>query len=358
MRKIRVGLIGFGISGQVFHAPVMRAVATLELVKVTAQKAEQQALLKERFPQVEIALSADEILGDEAIDLVVVATSNDMHYPLAKRALESGKHVVVEKPFTNTVAQADELIALAKERNLVLAPYHNLRFNSDYRTVEKIVRGGRLGRIVNLEARFDRFRNYLRPNAWREENLPGSGIFYDLAPHLIDQTLQLFGKPQAVFCDLAIQRDYAKTIDNFDCILYYDNLRVSLKGSMLAKEPTPRYRLFGLNGNFVKHGVDPQEALLRAGQFPDEDPNWGEEDPSIYGTLHIVEEGKDVLEVVRSERGSYPEFYQNVADTILGNAALMASPEQARDVIRIIELGYQSQLERKVISAEGQLIAY
>lgn len=358
MKKIRVGLIGFGISGQVFHAPVMRSIAALDLVKVTARKAEQQMLLKQRFPQVAIALSADEIFDDETIDLVVVATSNDMHYPMAKRALEAGKHVVVEKPFTNTVDQADELISLAKERNLVLAPYHNLRFNSDYRTVEKIVRGGRLGRIVNLESRFDRFRNYLRPNAWREENLPGSGIFYDLGPHLIDQALQLFGRPQAVFADLAIQRDHAKTIDNFDCVLYYDNLRVSLKGSMLAKEPTPRYRLFGTNGNFVKNGVDPQEALLRDGQFPDEDPDWGKEDPSIYGKLNIVEDGKDVEEIIISERGSYPDFYQNVADTILGKAALIASPGQARDVIRIIELGYQSQLERRVVPVDDQLTAY
>ncbi|MDF2479267.1 MAG: oxidoreductase [Sphingobacterium sp.] len=358
MSKIRVGLIGFGISGQVFHAPVMRSIAALELVKVTARKAEQQTLLKERFPQAEIALSADEIFADKTIELVVIATSNDMHYPMAKRALEAGKHVVVEKPFTNTIEQADELIALAKEKNLVLAPYHNLRFTSDYRTVEKIIKGGRLGRIVNLESRFDRFRNYLRPNAWREENLPGSGIFYDLGPHLIDQALQLFGKPNAVFADLAIQRDHAKAIDNFDCILYYDNLRVSLKGSMLAKEPTPRYRLFGMNGNFVKNGVDPQEALLRDGKFPDEDPNWGEEDPSIYGKLNIVENGKDVEEIIVSEKGSYPEFYQNVADTILGSATLIASPEQARDVIRIIELGYQSQSERRVISTEDQLIAY
>jgi len=265
---------------------------------------------------------------------------------------------VVEKPFTNSVEQADELIALAKEKKLILAPYHNLRFNSDYRTVEKIIQSGRLGRIVNLESRFDRFRNYLRPNAWREENLAGSGIFYDLGPHLIDQTLQLFGKPNAIFADLAVQRDHAKTIDNFDCILYYDNLRVSLKGSMLAKEPTPRYRIFGINGNFVKYGIDPQEALLREGKFPDEDPNWGQEDPSLYGKLNIMEEGKDIEEIIPSEIGSYPDFYQNVADTILGKADLIASAEQARDVIKIIELSYKSQLERRVIPVESQLIAY
>jgi len=348
MKKIRVGLIGFGISGQVFHAPVMRSIAELDLVKVTARKADQQSLLKERYPQAAIALSADDIFNDATIDLVVVATSNDMHYPFAKRALEAGKHVIVEKPFTNNVEQADELIALAKEKNLILAP----------RTLKKVIQSGRLGRIVNLEARFDRFRNYLRPNAWREEHLPGSGIFYDLGSHLIDQTLQLFGRPDAVFADLAIQRDYAKTIDNFDCLLYYDDLRVSLKGSMLTKEPTPRYRVFGMNGNFVKYGVDPQEALLRDGKFPDEDPTWGQEDPSLYGKLNIVEQGNDIEEMIPSEIGSYPDFYQNVADSILGKTTLIASAEQARDVIKIIELGYQSQLERRVVSVENTLIAY
>lgn len=358
MKKIRVGLIGFGISGQAFHAPVIRAVADLELARVTARKPEQQALLRTRYPDVGIATDAEEILQDPAIDLVVVATSNDMHYPFAKKALEAGKHVVVEKPFTNTTAQADELIRLAQEKGLLLVPYHNLRFNSDYRTIRKVVAAGRLGKIVNMEVRYDRFRNYLRPNAWREENLPGSGIFYDLGAHLIDQTLQLFGRPDAVFADLAVQRAGAKAVDSFDCLLYYNDLRVSLKGSMLAKEPTTRYLLFGLNGNFVKNGVDPQEDLLRAGKFPHEHPNWGAENPDSYGKLSIVEEGKDVQEIIPSEKGSYPDFYQHVADVLLGRSELLVTPQQARDVIRVIELGYRSQLERRVIATAGELIAY
>lgn len=358
MNKIRVGLIGFGISGQVFHAPVMRSVAELELVKVTARKEEQKAILRAKYPQAQIVESAEDIFTDEEIDLVVVATSNDMHYPFAKRSLEAGKHVVVEKPFTNTAEQADELVQLAAQKGKILSVYHNYRFHSDYRTLQEVINEGRLGTIYNVEMRFDRFRNFLRPNAWREENLPGSGIFYDLGAHGIDLSLQLFGKPEAIFADLAVQRPGARAIDNFDVLLYYPNMRVSIKGSMLAKEPTQRFMVFGLNGNFTKFGTDPQEVLLRAGHFPDEDPNWGEESTDIYGKLNLLLEDRDIEEIVPSKIGSYPDYYQNVADAILGKSPLIVKPEQARDVIKLIELGYQSQEERRVIPVQGQLISY
>jgi len=357
-QKIRVGLIGFGISGQVFHAPVMRSIADLELVKITARKAEQKLIVSEKYPTALAVDHADEILNDDSIDLVVIATSNDMHYPFAKQALLAGKHVVVEKPFTNTSEQADELIALAKESGKILSVYHNLRFNSDFRTIKEVIKDERLGQIKNFEVRYDRFRNHLRPGAWREDNLPGSGIFYDLGAHLIDQTIQLFGRPNAVFADLTIQRPGAGAIDNFELLLYYPEMRVSLKGGMLAKEPTPRYTVFALNGNFLKNGVDPQEELLRAGAFPDEDPNWGKEDPAIYGKLNLLWNGEDLEETVTSKLGSYPDYYQNIADAILGKTPLIVTAEQGRDVIRIIELGIQSQAERRVISLDNELIGY
>lgn len=356
--KIRVGLVGFGISGQVFHAPVMRAVSDLELAKVTARKPEQKSILAQKYPNAEAVDHIDDILNDPSIDLVVIATSNDMHYPFAKQALLAGKHVVVEKPFTNTSAEADELIALAKEKGKILSVYHNLRFNSDFRTLQEVVKDERLGVIKNFEVRYDRFRNYLRPNAWREANLPGSGIFYDLGAHLIDQTLQLFGRPDSVFADLTIQRPGAGAIDNFELLLYYPGMRVSLKGGMLAKEPTPRYTIFAMNGNFLKNGVDPQEELLRAGAFPDEDSNWGKEDESIYGRLNLLVDGQDIHEIVSSKTGSYPDYYQNIANAILGKEDLIVTAEQGRDVIRVIELGIQSNDERRVISLENQLKAY
>lgn len=358
MSKIKVGLIGFSIGGYVFHAPFIASNPDLELYKVTARKPEQQEMLASRYPSAIAVLSADNIINDPAVDIVVIATSNDVHYSLTKQALEAGKHVVVEKPFTNTSAEADELIGLANSKGLMLTVHHNARFHSDYKTVKAVLSSGRLGRLCSYEARFDRFRNFLREGAWREENLPGSGIHYDLGAHLIDQALQLFGRPDSVFADLRIQRDGAKTIDDFEYILSYPRLRVVLKGQMLAKEPTPRFALYGMNGAFVKWGVDPQENLLRQGARPENDPNWGVEPADIQGKFSLLEGGVDVEERVLSEIGSGQDFYKNIVATLRGEDKLNITAEQARDVIRVLELGDLSWKEQRVVSMEGQLKAY
>src|SRR5690606_2993511 len=243
---------GFSIGGKVFHAPFIAGNPSLELYKVTARKPEQQRVLAQKYPMAIAVQSADEIINDPEVDIVVVATSNDVHFSLTTQALEAGKHVVVEKPFTNTTAEADELIALAKKRNRVLTVHHNARFHSDFKTVKKIIQSKRLGPVVNYQARFDRFRNYLREGAWREQDLPGSGIHYDLGAHLIDQALQLFGKPDTIFADLRKQREHAKAVDDFEFILSYPTRKISLFGQMLAKEPTPRFAIYGLKGSFVK----------------------------------------------------------------------------------------------------------
>ena len=357
MKKYKVGLIGFSIGGHVFHAPYIHGNENLELYKVTARKPEQQSMLSDRYPEATAVQHADEIINDPLVDLVVIATSNDVHYSLAKAALEANKHVVVEKPFTNYSKEADELIKLANERNLLLSVHHNARFHSDYKTVAKVISSGRLGRVANFEARYDRFRNFLRPGAWREENLPGSGIHYDLGAHLIDQSLQLFGKPSSVFADLRVQRDGAKTIDDFEFILSYPNIKVSLKGQMLAKIPTARYAVYGTNGCFVKWGVDPQEELLRAGVVPLDYTDWGKENEKDYGTLSIIENGKDVLETIPSEQGSGQDFYQNIVATLNGEESLFIKAEQARDVIRILELAELSWNEKRTVSLENELIS-
>ncbi|TDS17730.1 Gfo/Idh/MocA family oxidoreductase [Sphingobacterium paludis] len=358
MKKIKIGLIGFSIGGQVFHAPFIVGNPQLELYKVTARKDEQKKLLATRYPQAIAVESADDIINDSAVDLVVVATSNDVHYALAKRALEAGKHVVVEKPFTNTSAEADELIDLAKEKGLLLTVHHNARFHSDYKTVSKVIQSGVLGHLVNYEGRYDRFRNYLREGAWREEDLPGSGIHYDLGAHLLDQALQLFGAPDWIFADLRKQREGAKAVDDFEFILSYPNLKVSLKGQMLAKESTARYALYGWNGSFVKPGTDPQEELLRAGILPHEVANWGREDAATYGRLSLLQAGKDVERTIESELGSGPDFYANVAAHLRGEASLLITAEQGRDVIRVLEAAEESWKQKKAISLKDRLRAY
>ncbi|MFD2598586.1 Gfo/Idh/MocA family oxidoreductase [Sphingobacterium corticis] len=355
----KVGLIGFSIGGQVFHAPFISGNPALQLYKVTARKQEQQELLAARYPEAVAVQSANDIFEDPAIDIVVVATSNDVHYDFAKTALLAGKHVVVEKPFTNTTEQAEELIALASEKNLLLTVHHNARFHSDFKTVRKLILENAVGRLTNYEARYDRFRNYLREGAWREKNLPGSGIHYDLGAHLIDQALQLFGAPQTVFADLRVQRDGAEAIDDFEIILSYDALKVSLKGQMLAKLPTPRYALYGTAGCFIKPGTDPQEEMLRSGSLPHLNADWGLEPESTYGTLAVEDpEHGERIEPVASERGSGQDFYANMVDVLDGNSTLIVQPKQARDVIRILELCEQSWAEKTVISLAGELIAY
>jgi len=357
-KTYKIGLIGFSIGGQVFHAPFIAGNPSLELYKVTARKAEQQELLASRYPEAIAVSTVEDIIDDAAVDIVVVATSNDVHFSLAKRTLEAGKHVVVEKPFTITTAEADELIALAEAKGLLLTVHHNARFHSDFKTVKEVIREGRLGPVVNYQARFDRFRNYRRVGQWREEDLPGSGTHYDLGAHLIDQALQLFGKPGAVFADLRRSREGARAVDDFEFILSYPNLKVSLFGQMLAKAPTPRFAIYGWNGSFVKPGVDPQENLLRAGALPHEHTDWGQENPNIYGTLNLLEDGKDVEETVVSAIGTGQDFYQNIVDVLHGEAELIVKPEQGRDVIRILEAAEQSWKEQRVISLEGLLIGY
>lgn len=349
-KEINVGLIGFGAAGQVFHAPVITSVKGLRLHRVTARKPEQKEMLKHRYPGAIPAESVDDIIHADDIDLVVVATSNDMHHPLAKAALLAGKHVAVEKPFTNTSKQADELIALAEKKGRLLTVHHNARWNSDYLTVKKVIESQRLGRLVSFEARYDRFRNTLKENAWREENLPGSGILYDLGAHLIDQSLQLFGMPEAINADLRKQRTGAQAVDDFELILHYPRLKVSLKGAMLVKEPSPRYALYGVDGAFVKYGIDPQEAALRAGKSPKDDPNWGMEPEEIWGKLNVLGNGGDHIEYLRSEKGNYPAFYENVYGAIIGECELEVKPEQARDVIRIIELAELSWTEKRTVT--------
>jgi len=327
-----VGLVGFGFAGKVFHAPVIRAVPGLRL-----------AAIVQRSGGSDFVHSVEELLT-RPVELVVIATPNASHYPIAKQCLLAGRHVVVDKPFTTTVAEAEELVRLAAEQRRVLSVYHNRRYVGDFVTLRQLLSEGELGRVVQFESRFDRFRPERKPSAWREQPLPGSGLWFDLGPHLLDQVLVLFGIPQAISADLRSEREGAVVDDAFDVTLHYPHMRAVLRASMLAASPGPTFAVHGTRGSFIKYGLDPQEAALKEGRTPEE-PNWDAGPPEMYGRL-TTPEGTRTIPTVPS---SFTHYYENVRDAILGTAPLAVTPEQALNVMRGLELAVASSQQRCVV---------
>lgn len=313
---IRVGLVGYGTAGSVFHTPLIRACGRMKIAGV---------LTSRDIPERVDAL--DELI--ELSDLVVVASPNTTHFELAKHALESGCHVVVDKPFTISVGEADTLIALAASRRRVLTVFHNRRWDSDFLTICDVM--PKLGDIMLFEANWDRFRPAIK-QGWREKSAPGSGLFSDLGPHLIDQALQLFGMPESVEADIIAQRPDAEVDDYFDVTLHYGRARVALRSSTLVASPRPRFAVHGTAGSFVKHGLDPQEAQLKAGLGP-RDASFGVDQRD--GTLTCA---NGSTETITSRRGNYVAFYEAVADAILDGAPVPVAARDARDGLALIDL--------------------
>ncbi len=357
MKKIiNTGIIGFGIGGNTFHAPIIATTEGLHISKIRARKDSEVNLAKQRYPDAVVTDNADDIIDDPNIELIVIATPNDSHHSLAKQALLTGKHVVVDKPFTITTADADDLIKIAKQENKILSVHHNRRYDSDFKTIEKLLKANLLGRLVEFESHYDRFRNYLKPDAWREKDEPGAGILYDLGTHLIDQPLVLFGMPQAITADIRVQRQGTKAIDNFELILHYPDLKVTLKAGMLVSQALPRYILLGDKGSFVKYGLDVQEVALKAGLTPLTKSDWGIEPEGVWGSLVNEIKGVHFSGKIQSEVGDYRGYYANVRDAISSNKILDVKAEHARNIIRVIELAIQSNNERRTIDCSGEFI--
>lgn len=349
---IRTGIIGYGLSGRVFHAPFVDVVDGYELIKISTGKPENIKIINERYPSTVVVSGGQEIINDPDIDLVIVTSPNTDHFRWAKEALLAGKHTMVEKPFTVTVAEADELIALSKKQGKILTVYHNRRFTSDTKTVKKLLDSGLLGDVRDYETHFDRYRPEPRPNgAWRERPLPGSGIFYDLGSHLIDQTLWFFGMPEAVTAEIGSQRPWAKADDRFDVRLHYPAFTATVKAGMLCKIPGPTYLIHGTNGSFVKYGLDVQEATLDTGAIP-EGKNWGREPEEIWGTINTEYKGVKIQGKLESEHGDYREYFENLRDAIWGKVEIAVKPEEARDVMKIIELAFQSSEEKRTVDVK------
>jgi scyllo-inositol 2-dehydrogenase (NADP+) len=343
---IEVGLVGFGLAGRAFHAPVIRAVPGLHLAAILQRSGTEAA---EKYPDVRIVRSLDELLSIPEIRLVVIATPNETHYPFARQCLDAGRDVVVDKPFTTTLEEAISLVEFAKSANRLLTVYHNRRYDGDFQAIRQLVGAGTLGRIVRLETAYDRFRPQLKPGAWRETARPGSGILFDIAPHLIDHALVLFGLPGAVTADVRMERENAAADDAFDITLHYSNgMRAVLRSSILAAAPRPRFVLFGTQGSFVKQTFDPQENNLRRGYIP-ADKSWGFEPEENWGVLTVPSGDSFEQRRIPSATCDYRDYYSNVRDAIQGRASLAVTPEWALDVMRLLELARESSQKRCTI---------
>src|SRR6266852_2691663 len=343
---IEVGLVGFGLAGRAFHAPVIRAVPGLHLAAILQRSGNEAG---EKYPNVRIVRNLDELLAMKEIRLIVIATPNDTHYPLARQCLAAGRDVVVDKPFATTLEEAISLVEFARSAGRLLTVYQNRRFDSDFQAIRQLVAAGTLGRIVRFETSYDRYRPQLKPGAWRETQRPGSGILFDIAPHLIDHALVLFGLPEAVTADVRIERENAVADDAFDIMLDYSNgLRAVLRSSILAASPRPRFLLLGTQGSFVKESFDPQEMNLRAGNIPESKP-WGYEPEESWGVLTVPKGNSFEQRRIPSATCDYRDYYANVRDALLGRAAPALTPEYALNVMRMLELARTSSQKQCTI---------
>ncbi|MDJ0275779.1 oxidoreductase [Sphingomonas sp. 2R-10] len=322
---VRVGLIGFGLAGASFHAPLIAGVEGMELAAIATSRP------TDRFPQAVRHADPAALIADDGLDLIVIATPNNSHAPLAQAALAAGRHVVVDKPLAIDDADAVALVQLARGTGRLLSVFHNRRWDSDFLTVERLLREEALGEVLLAEFRWDRFRPAIKPG-WREEGGPGSGLLNDLGPHMIDQAIRLFGMPDAVAGDVLTQRPAAGVDDYFEIVLRYGDRRVTIGSASLVAAPRPRFALHGTKGSFVKYGIDPQEAVLRAGGMPT-DNGYGIELDSAWGLLTDAEGN---ARPVRSEAGNWRGYYRAMRDAIRGGGEVPVDPADAVRGLRII----------------------
>lgn len=323
---LKVGIAGFGKAAEIYHSPFINVTEGLMLYAVLERN---RSRAKELYPWVKTVRSYEELLSDRDIDIIVITTPNDFHYSMAKEALLKGKHVVVDKPFTVTLAEADDLIRIAKETGKVLTVFHNRRLDGPFLAAKKYIGEKLIGETLRVEIRFDRFRPEINKDSWRETTRPGSGLLYDLGSHLIDQALRLFGVPESIDSKILSQRSEAISDDFFELVFHYPTVEVMISAGMLVQEQTPHYKIVGTEGSLVIPDLDPQESFMKQGIFPP-DSRWPKEFKAIFKNR----EGK---KEVFLPAGNYSLFYENFYNSITKGEKLLIQPSQAREVIRIIE---------------------
>jgi len=346
---IRAGLVGFGMAGRVFHGPLLSSVEGIELAAVMERSTNNAAA---RYPGIVTYRSLEEMLADSSLDVFVVATPSGTHFQVARQILEAGRNVVVDKPMSTTSAEIAALIHLAAKKNVLLTPFHNRRWDSDFQTVRKLLQEQALGRLVYFESRFDRWRPVPPTDRlWKEDASLGGGVLLDLGTHIADQAIALFGLPEAVSADVEIEREWAKVNDAFTIRLRYPGLTAVLGANSLSTPARPRYHLRGSKGNYWKLGMDPQEAALNKVSRID-DPNWGKEPDAEWGTLHVDVDGGIVTRPIEPIRGDFRHYYAGVRDAVLGKAPAPVSAQAAWCVVRLLEWAQQSAEERREIACD------
>ena len=346
MHKIKTALLSYGMSGKVFHAPFLELHPGFELLGSWERT---KKLIQQDYPKVISYPTLESILQDKSIDLVIVNTPVGTHFEYAKKVLLAGKHAIVEKAFTTTVAEAQELAALAKEKGLKLSIFQNRRWDSDFKTVNKIISDNVLGEIVEAEFHFDRYNPILSRKKHKETANPGAGILKDLGPHLIDQALFLFGLPKAVFADIRNLRNHSLVDDYIDILLYYPDFRVRLKASFFVREAIPSYIIHGKKGSFLKSRGDVQEDDLKLGKKPNL-TTWGTESIQNQGLLHSEINGEIIKEKVSTLQGNYYDFFDGVYKSIINKTTEAITAQDGVNVMMIIEAAIQSNEQMKTIT--------
>jgi len=333
------------MSGKLFHAPFIDNHPGYELTAIVERHNNDS---RERYPRSKLYRSIEELIADNSIQLIIINTPTHLHFENAKAALEAGKNIVVEKPFTVTVKEGEQLIDLAKKKNLLLSIYQNRRYDGDYRAVKDVIEKKLLGELREVEIRYDRYRPVPAGKPHKEGDLPGAGIIYDLSPHLVDQALQLFGWPQALFADVWKMRNEVKAKDYFEILLYYPSMRVRLKATCIARETVPAYTLHGMKGSFLQQRSDLQETRLNAGVTPSLE-TWCPPPAQPDGILHTEINGEEIYSHLTSIPGNYMGYYDDVYKALTGVARNPVPAEDGVKTIRIIEAALQSSAEGKVV---------
>jgi predicted dehydrogenase len=344
-QMIRVGLVGFGMAGRVFHAPLIASVEGLELAAVVERHTD---LAAERYPGITTYRSLEAMLEDASLGLLVVATPSGSHFQVARQILEAGKNVVVDKPLAVASVEIAQLIELAAARGLLLAPFHNRRWDSDFQTIHKLLHTSSLGRLVHFESAFDRWSPGSTRRPWKDDPAQGGGILLDLGTHIADQALVLFGRPEAVSAEIDRERDGKGTNDSFTVRLRYQGFRGTLGANCLSSLARPRFHLRGTKGNYWKWGLDPQEnALDKITRITD--PSWGQEPTANWGTLSVDVEDGMVTRPVTPVPGDYRLYYAGIRDALLGKALAPVAALEAWRVARLLEWATESAEERREI---------